>query len=118
MAITSFQFTKILTGAYTQTPVDATRRTEMSDGVAKQATRFNKSYINHKMSYLMTAAEFASFKTWWTGSSGYGALAFNFANPTTNTTVDGRIPDGLYTATPNDSEWLYWVVDITVETLE
>ena len=118
MAATAFAYTKILTGTYSQVPVNATRRTPMSDGIAKQAKRFNKSYINHSMTYLMTNAQFASFKTWWTTTSSYGALAFDFLNPTTNTTVDGRIPDGVYNANPLNSDWTYWVVEVTIETLE
>lgn len=117
MSVAAFAYTKILTGQYTQQVQSSVRRTQMSDGLAKQAKRYSKTYVRHNMVYLMTSAQYVSFLTWWENTANYGIEYFDFYNPQTGATEDGRIVGGDFTTSPFDSQLGHYAISMQVETL-
>lgn len=87
----------------------------MDDGLPKQAARYSKVLAHHKMSFLLTAAQYTSFLTWWKTTAGFGSLWFNFVEPIAGATVDGRLVGGEFQATPLTVRQTHYKLDVTVE---
>lgn len=66
-------------------------RTEMDAGPAKTRKRFTAGVKNYKWSFAMTEAQVETLYTFYTGSANYGATAFDFPHPRTNSTISIRM---------------------------
>lgn len=115
MAEVGFSYYKRMR-AYTTAPQPSIRRTPMSDGLSKQAKRYQRTLDQHSVEYLMTNAQYLAFRTWWENTVEFGALWFDFVDPITDATIDGRIVGGSYSSTPYTASQSYWVVSMAVET--
>ena len=106
---------KILTGEVVETANTNVYRTQMEGGYSKQAKRSHKSLVNRTVTYVYTAAEYESFKTWFYTTAANGALFFNWVDPVDNVTKDTRIVDGTYEASPASPRMSHWFVSMTFE---
>lgn len=116
MAIASFVYDRILTSRWVMNPQESVYRSPMDSGLPKQIPRFTKTLGINQMTYLFTAAQYATFESvWWAQTSSFGSLWFDFVNPRTDIVSDGRIIGGAYQVNPYDICYDYFKVDMKVE---
>lgn len=117
MADISFPtYGKLLTGSLTERPVPVIERTEMESGPQKQRRKQSTTMIERQVTYVFSAANYASFKTWFKDTALFGSLWFNWFDPVTSTTKDGRIVGGQIEAAPVDPKLSAWRVNFVLET--
>ena len=102
MAVPSFAYDRILTSKWSMNPLPSVRRTPMSDGLPKQMPKFTRTMKRHQVSYLLTDAQVDAFYVWWETTASFGTKFFDFVNPRTDATEDGRIVTGSFNITPYD----------------
>lgn len=102
---------KPLADGYQEEPQNAVIRTEMEMGTPKQRRRFTavSDYIQCK--FVLTKAQLTDFKTFWTATSKFGSLAFNWTHPTTGAACVARFM-GAYQITGNGP---YRVLSLKIE---
>lgn len=115
MAVAAFAYTKILASYSAGPQPGAVRRSDMESGEPKQAPRFSRVLQQHNMKYLLTAAQYTSFITWWKSTANFGTAWFDYYNPITASTEDGRMVSGEYSVEPFSATLSHYVVSMTVE---
>ena len=111
---------ELLLSGYGESPETSIVRTEMESGPAKQAKVRSKELVKRNVTYRFTSEEYITWKTWRHDDIAMGALYFDWTNPLTGDTVQGRIENGTYTASAfnaNDDA-LKWDVSFVLETYE
>lgn len=115
MAVAAFAYTRIMNNNLTVSPQKSVRRTQMADGLQKQAARYSKTLGNMSITYLMTDAEYLLFLTWWKTTAAFGSQFFDFKSPVTDLIEDGRMIEGTYEAIPVNTKQTHWYVSMNVE---
>lgn len=93
-------------------------RTEMERGSAKQTTAYSLQPMDYSVSYVYSNAEYATWETWWRSTINKGASWFDWVNPFTGATVQGRIKEGSFTASPYSKSGTHVLVSLTIEVME
>jgi hypothetical protein len=102
-------------------PQKAAERTSMERGPAKQRRMVSLQPIHRTVKYQYTAAEFASWLTWYRTTINYGVDFFDWDDPRDGVTKQARIVGGAYSSestTISPGAPLGWIVELTLETLE
>lgn len=107
---------KLLTANYNEKPTSVVLRTDMESGPAKQARRYSQTAVQRQIRYAFTAAEYATFQTFFYTTIQYGALKFSWVDPVDNTTKDARIVKGEYTAQAISPSLSHYYVSFVLET--
>lgn len=111
----SFTYDVIMNADLAESPGENIRRTEMEDGFIKQSRIRSKSLYTYNIRYLMSSANYASFLTWYDTTVNHGASFFDFANPITASTEQGRIVGGRWESRPLTTVQNYYVVSMSIE---
>jgi hypothetical protein len=106
---------RLMTGQFIETSPTNLLRTTFESGAEKQVRRTNIKKTVRDVTYLFTAAEFATFKTWFDVTAVAGSQYFNWVDPVDNVTKDARIVNGAYTATPLTKHFTAFYVTFQVE---
>jgi hypothetical protein len=109
---------KIQYQGYSEKPRPNIYRTNMEGGPPKQARKYSLTFVERTVSYIFTAAEYATFKTWFYTTSQYGALWFNWNDPVDGTNKIARIMNGQITANPIGAGGDNWLINFTLETYQ
>ena len=119
MASISFPSIGILTTTgFSETPHANFVRTNMEQGFAKQAKRSAVSLVRRTVRYVLSEAEYATFKTFFYDTAEHGNLFFNWTDPVDGVTKDTRIVEGTFSAVPLTARWNFYEVTMTFETYE
>jgi hypothetical protein len=107
----------LLTGNnYAKLPQPTMLRSEMESGPAKQRPSSSVLMVQHSVTYLYTNAEYTAFLSWYKTTAAFGALFFNWHDPTDGTTKDGRIVNGtISVAQPSSPSVTHWTVQMIIE---
>lgn len=117
MADISFPaYGKLMTGQMSERPIPIVERTEMESGPQKQRRKQSRTMVERDITYIFSAAEYATFKTWFYTTSLYGSKFFNWTDPVTSTTKDARIVGGAIEAAPINPKLSAWRVSFVLET--
>ena len=116
MALIAFPaYGEIMTREFSETPSDNSYRTEMENGYAKQARRSQTNLVQMTIKYLFSAAEYATFKTWYFDTAAAGTSFFDWASPVDDVVRDTRIVKGTMTAVPVNPHMTHYYVSMTFE---
>lgn len=72
---------------FTEEPYSTAIKSEMDAGPAKQRQRYSTSWSRYKMNMILTAAQRATFKTFWQSTCKSGGQAFDWKDPATGDTA-------------------------------
>jgi len=112
---------KLQLSGYGEQPDSAVLRTDMEGGIAKQQKIRSRVSVQHPVAYDFTAAEYATFRTFFINTLNRGASWFDWIDPRDGTVKQARIIGGKYSAsafTEADGATLSWQVSFNLETLE
>jgi len=116
MADISFPTAQVLHGEVSEEVVGNLYRTEMESGPAKTAPKQSKTTINFSVPVIMTAGDYASFKsTWWPTTSKYGSKWFNI--DLGEGAIEVRCTDGTFRAQPVSPRKTHYRVTLNVEAI-
>lgn len=117
-SITFPTYLSFQSAGYNAEPVGNVYRSTMENGRIKQSRRSQKQRIVRNVTYLATAAQYETFKTWFRNDAAFGAKYFNWNDPEDEVTKDARIVDGLYNAVPLNTRMHYYYINVQIETYE
>lgn len=109
---------QLMTTSFQESPAPNVFRSEFENNDIKQTRRSLTRRVTREITYFFTAAEYATFKTWFQTTAEDGALYFDFTDPVDNVTKDFRIMNGTYTATPVTVDLTHYYVAMQMETVE
>lgn len=92
-------------------------RTEMEDGLPKQAKIKDKTLVTRSVNlYLSSKADYLSFLEWFKSTLQYGALWFDFTDPVTETVKQARFVGGELKGIPQNAHLANWYIATSIET--
>ena len=109
---------ELMTLSFSESPQPNVFRTEFENNDIKQTRRSSTKRITHEVTYFFTAAEYASFKTWYTDTALDGAMYFSATDPVDNVSKDFRIVNGAYKAVPVNIPMTHYYVSMSWEFTE
>lgn len=109
---------QLMTSSFSESPAPNVFRSEFESNDIKQTRRSSTRRVSREITYFFTAAEYATFKTWFQATAEDGALYFDFTDPVDNVLKDFRIINGVYTATPVTIDLTHYYVSMQMETVE
>lgn len=106
----------ILFADYQQSRESALLRTQMESGPPRQVKIKSRimTTIQARL-YIDSNAEYQQFLTWYREEIQEGALFFQFIDPLTSTTIEGRFVDGGFVSVPLSSSMNKWEVRTSIE---
>jgi hypothetical protein len=109
-------YVKILFDQYAEEKESGILRTEFENGPPRQAKFKSRTLKTRSVRlFIDTNANFQAFETWFREDLEQGALFFDFTDPVTNQTTQGRFVSGVYTARPLSSSMNVWQVECQIE---
>lgn len=112
---------KLLLRDYGEKPQTALLRTDMESGPPKQARVRSKQLVQRPVIIDYSNAEYATFKTWFSGTLSYGANWFFWTDPRDGVSKQVRIVNGDYEAksyVTSEGDGLRWEVSLALESWE
>ena len=111
-------YAKILKDGYSENPAPAVLQTEMETGPTKIVRVKSKVMVARPVTVLLdSAANYASWLTWFQTTIRHGADWFDWTDPRTNEVKSARIQGGQYTA-EHQTRLSVWKLSLTLETWE
>ena len=109
-------YVKILYDGYIEQKESGIIRTEFESGPPRQA-KFKSRTLKTRTALLFIDSNqnFQNFESWFANDLEQGALFFNFTDPVTKTTTQGRFVGGVYSARPLSSSMNVWEVSCQIE---
>ena len=93
-------------------------RTPMEKGAAKQAPKLSLQEIVRSVTYLYTAAELVTWKTFYRDELNRGADWFDWTDPVDAVVKQARMVNGEFKARPHRGTLAHFYVTFDLETLE
>lgn len=109
-------YAKILYSGFGETRAAVVMRTEMESGPPKQARIRSKPMIKRPVQILLSsAADYQSFKNWYSADIAEGALWFSMTDPVTGSTINARFVAADLAAMPDNNGLTRWIVKANIE---
>lgn len=110
-------YVRILFDQYAEQKESGILRTEFENGPPRQA-KFKSRTLKTRTAklFIEPKANFLAFETWFADDLEQGALFFDFTDPVSGTTKQGRFVGGTYVAKPMSASLAQWEVDCQIET--
>lgn len=111
-------YADLLRAGFAQQRGPAVQRTDMESGPPKQLKTKSRVMVSRPVAYLLrTAANYASFITWFQTTINYGADWFDWTDPVDANVKSARIVGGtLQSEEPIEPRMQYWKVSFMIET--
>lgn len=110
-------YPKLLFNGFGEKPDNAIKRSENESGPAKQLKTKSRVLVKRPVSYLLTsAADYASFNTWFKVTINFGADWFDWTDPVDGATKPARISGGNIELKPQRKMLDRWVAEFQIET--
>ena len=109
-------YVKILFEGYSEQKESGIIRTEFETGPPRQARFKSRTMKTRNVQlYIETNANFQAFETFFIEDLKQGSLFFNFTDPLTGQTSEGRFVGGLYSAAPLGVPPDRWFISCQIE---
>lgn len=110
-------YMKPLIRGFAKSPNMVISRTEMEDGMTKQAKTKARALVVRPIAYLVRSlADFQAWETFFNTTINGGADWFDWVDPIDGLTKTARIVNGKYTASPLNGLVTDWEVSMEIET--
>lgn len=109
-------YAQVVLDGYAVEQASALKRTEMDAGPAKQRLDRSRQMVEHTVTVrLRSRADYNAFMAWFRDTIHRGADWFDWVDPETLSTVQGRIQNGQISRKPMNSALSIWMVSFTLE---
>ena len=113
---------KLLLNGHQGEPESAILRTDFETGPAKQSKQKSRVAVLRDMAIQFTAAELASFETWFRDAEcDYGAGWFDWTDPRNGQTIQARLYQGTYryqAVSTGEGAPIAWLTTFQLEYME
>jgi len=109
-------YVSVLFDGYTEQKESGVLRTEFENGPPRQA-RFKSRVMKTRSVklFINSNADFQAFESFFVNDLAQGSLFFNITDPVTETTIEARFVDGVYSAKPLSSSMGKWELSCQLE---